>query len=131
MIPLSRVVSSPRFDQANEGEAVCRIRVSSFISISEMFARGWETINSTRLERFAERYCARNESFMFVLAELAYFSTTVTGLRYPYSKMATFTMQFQKCNHQDGFNVISTVKGRQTGRDLLNEFHPDVRKTNT
>ena len=68
---------------------------------------------------------------MFVLAELAYFSTTVTGLRYPYSKMATFAMRFQKCNHQDGFNVISAVKGRQTGRDLLNEFHPDVRKTET
>jgi len=60
-----RFVRRYRLDQANEGQAVCRTRVSSFISISEMFARGWETINSTRLERFAERYRARNESFMF------------------------------------------------------------------
>ena len=72
---------------------------------------------------------------MFV--ELAYFSITVSYrpslrnfLRYP-SKMATFALRSKKCDHQDSFKVIYTVKGGQTGRDLLNELHPDMRKTQT
>ena len=44
---------------------------------------------------------------------------------------ATFAVRFKKCDHLDSFKVIYTVKGGQTGRDLLNEFHPDVRKTET
>jgi len=34
----------------------------------------------------------------------------------------------KKCDHQESLKLISTFKGNQTVRDIINKFHPETGK---
>ena len=43
--------------------------------------------------------------------------------------MATFAIRLNRCDHLEGFRVISTFKEGETGRDMLPGLHPELGKT--